>query len=90
MAWGFLVLGAALRYPALAPGSGCATSPLPASLESADKTHTHTVVRFQFAFLAQLLGATVSLLENMPLLLLFALHFPPALTLVSQFESTPC
>jgi len=66
---------------------GCATGPYPASLESYDKTHTHTVhfqlagagemaqrlralsalpevlSSIQLAFLAHLLGATVSCLE---------------------------
>lgn len=45
-------------------GGDCATSPLPDPLESLDKRHRHTVVQFQLAFPAQLLGATISCLEK--------------------------
>jgi hypothetical protein len=61
-------------YLLLALGGDHTTSPLPASLESKDKRHRHTVVQFQLAFLAQLLGATISCLENMPLPFFFFLH----------------
>ena len=54
------VLHVVFALPAFALQSGRATSPLSASLESADKRHTCTVVQFQLAFLAQLLGATIS------------------------------
>jgi hypothetical protein len=61
-------------------------APSPASLESTNKRHRHTVVQFQLAFLAQLLGATISHLKNVPLSLLLALLLPPALNLVGQLN----
>ena len=60
--------------------------PLLVSLESVDKRHT--VVAFQLAFLAQLLGA-ISHLENMPSSLHLATLFTPALTLVDQLNLVP-
>lgn len=47
-------------------GDDHATSPHLATLEVLDKTHTHSC-SFQFAFLAQLLGTTISHMEKLPL-----------------------
>ena len=78
-----------LATPALALGLGHTTSPHPTSLESTDKQHKQTGVQFQLAFLAQLLGATISCSENVPLSILLALLLPPALTLVGQLNLVP-
>jgi len=48
------LLHVVFALPTFAPGSDCATRPLPASLESEDKRHT--VIPIQFVFLAQLLA----------------------------------
>ena len=69
-----MVLHAACALPAFALGMSRAPSPYPASLEFMDKRYRYTVVQFQLAFLAQLLGATISCLENMPLPFFFFLH----------------
>lgn len=49
----------------------------------------HTIAHFQLPFLAQLLGTTISLLENLPLSLLLSLFLPPALTLTGQLNPIP-
>ena len=48
----------------LCSGNGPCYWPFPASPESTDKTHIHTVVHFQLEFLVQMLGTTTSHLEK--------------------------
>ena len=51
---------------------------------------TYTVVHVQLAFLAQLLGATISHLEKHALTNFLSLLLPPALNFSGSVTSTPC
>jgi hypothetical protein len=67
-----------MLYPTLVLRSDHATGPLPASLECLDKRHRHTVIQFQLAFLAQLLGTTISHLEKHALIRFLSPSLSPA------------
>lgn len=69
-----------LLLPRLSPGTGLCYQPPPKNIGSVDETQTHTVVQFQLAFLAQLLGATFILPgEVCPYQYSQRHTFPPAL-----------
>ena len=79
-------------YQHLGPGCISATNSHLAYLECADKRCRHTVVQYQFAFLAQLLGTTISLLEKNTLI--YTLSPCPKLqglvpSLTTQLEQWP-